>query len=47
MAHLILLGEIIKERVKGKYPSRKAYETKFIRDGIDFQIDAIAFKAIG
>lgn len=41
---LSFLGEIIKERFQSKYPSRKAYETKFIRDGIDFQVDAIAFR---
>lgn len=41
---LSFLGEIIKERFSGKYPARKAFETKFIREGIDFQIDAIAFK---
>jgi len=41
---LSFLGEIIKERFNGKYPARKAFETKFIREGIDFQIDAIAFK---
>ena len=42
---LSFLGEIIKERFHSKYPARKAYETKFIRDGIAFQVDAIAFKA--
>jgi enamine deaminase RidA (YjgF/YER057c/UK114 family) len=41
---LSFLGEIIKERFDGKYPARKAFETKFIREGISFQIDAIAFK---
>ena len=41
---LLFLGEIIKERFQGKYPARKAYETKFIRDGIAFQVDAIAFR---
>ena len=41
---LSLLGKIIEERFNGKYPARKAFETKFIRDGIHFQIDAIAFK---
>ncbi|MDR2717492.1 MAG: RidA family protein [Treponema sp.] len=39
-----LLGKIIKERFNGKYPARKAFETKFLRDGILFQVDAIAFK---
>ncbi|WP_313184239.1 RidA family protein [Lacrimispora sp.] len=41
---LSFLGEIIKERFQRKYPARKAYETKFIRDGIAFQVDAIAFR---
>jgi enamine deaminase RidA (YjgF/YER057c/UK114 family) len=41
---LQFLAEIIKNKFHGKYPARKAFETKFIRDGIDFQIDAIAFK---
>ena len=39
-----LLGDIIKERFNGKYPARKAFETKFLRDEILFQIDAIAFR---
>ena len=41
---LSFLGGIIKERINGKYPARKAFETKFIREGINFQIDAVAFK---
>ncbi len=41
---LTLLGKVIKERFHGKYPARKAFETKFIRDEIGFQIDAIAFR---
>ena len=41
---LLFLGKIMKERFEGKYPARKAYETKFIRDGIDFQVAAIAFR---
>lgn len=41
---LSFLGEIIKQRFNGNYPARKAFETKFIREGIIFQIDAIAFK---
>ena len=41
---LSFLGEIIRNRFNGKYPAKKAFETKFIREGIDFQIDAIAFK---
>jgi enamine deaminase RidA (YjgF/YER057c/UK114 family) len=39
-----LLGKIIKERFNGKYPARKAFETKFLREGILFQVDATAFR---
>ena len=38
------LPDIIKKHFNGKYPTRKAYTTDFIREGILFQIDAIAFK---
>ena len=38
------LPAVLKERFKGKYPTRKAYTSDFIRDGIRFQIDAIAYK---
>jgi enamine deaminase RidA (YjgF/YER057c/UK114 family) len=38
------LGKIIKERFIDKYPARKAFETKFLREGIYFQVDAIAFR---
>ncbi|GHU26273.1 enamine deaminase RidA [Spirochaetia bacterium] len=38
------LASIIKERFIGKYPARKAFETKFLREGILFQIDAIGFR---
>ena len=38
------LPEVLKERFAGKYPARKAFTSDFIRDGIRFQIDAIAFK---
>ena len=41
---LNVLPKVIKERFHGNYPTRKAYETKFVRDGIDFQIDAIAYR---
>ena len=41
---LTFLGDIIKERFQGKYPARKAYETNFIREGIAFQVDAVAFR---
>ncbi len=38
------LAAVIKKRFDGKYPTRKAYTTDFIREGILFQIDAIAYK---
>ncbi|MGN0578519.1 MAG: RidA family protein [Ruminiclostridium sp.] len=41
---LNVLPEIIKQRFKGKYPVRKAFTSDFIREGIKFQIDAIAYK---
>ena len=41
---LNFLPEIIKKRFQGNYPARKAFETKFIREGIDFQIDAVAYR---
>ena len=44
IADLSYLGDIIKSRFGGNYPARKAFETKFIREGIRFQIDAIAFR---
>ena len=44
IADLSYLGEIIKKRFGGNYPARKAFETKFIREGIRFQVDAIAFR---
>ncbi|MPM81528.1 hypothetical protein SDC9_128582 [bioreactor metagenome] len=44
IADLSYLGEIIKKRFGGNYPSRKAFETKFVREGIRFQVDAIAFR---
>ena len=37
------LSAVLKERFAGKYPTRKAYTTDFIRSGILFQIDAIAY----
>lgn len=36
------LSAAIKEKFRGGYPVRKAFETKFIREGILFQVDAIA-----
>lgn len=44
ISDLNYLPPIIKDRFNGKYPTRKAYETKFIREGIAFQIDAIAYR---
>lgn len=41
---LMLLPAVIKKRFKGHYPARIALETKFIRPGISFQLDAIAYK---
>ena len=41
---LNLLPAVLKDRFKGKYPTRKAYTSDFIREGIRFQIDAIAYK---
>ena len=38
------LPAVIKKCFGGKYPTRKAYTTDFIRDGILFQIDVIAYK---
>lgn len=47
ISELSFLGDIIKNRFHGKYPARKAFETKFIREGIAFQVDAIAFREEG
>ncbi len=41
---LVYLADVIKTRFHENYPARKAYETKFIRDGIAFQVDAVAYK---
>lgn len=38
------LADVLKERFAGKYPARKAFTSDFIREGIRFQIDAIAYK---
>ena len=38
------LSAIIKKYFNGKYPTRKAFTSDFIREGIAFQIDAIAYK---
>lgn len=44
IADLTLLPPILRARLAGKYPARKAYATTFIRDSIAFQIDAIAYR---
>lgn len=41
---LYILPKVISERFQGNYPARKAYKTSFIREGIAFQIDAIAYR---
>ena len=38
------LADIIREKFPGRYPARKAFETRFLREGILFQVDAIACK---
>lgn len=38
------LPKVLKDRFADKYPARKAYTSDFIRDGIRFQIDAMAYK---
>ncbi|MCR5805599.1 MAG: RidA family protein [Oscillospiraceae bacterium] len=38
------LADVIRKRFNGKYPTRKAFTSDFIRAGIRFQIDAIAYK---
>ena len=38
------LPDVIRKYFNGKYPTRKAYTSEFIREGIAFQIDAIAYK---
>jgi Putative translation initiation inhibitor, yjgF family len=44
IADLAYLGNIIKNRFHGTYPARKAFETRFIREGIRFQADAVAYR---
>jgi enamine deaminase RidA (YjgF/YER057c/UK114 family) len=43
-----VLEKVIKERFNGKYPARKSIQTEFAHrggeDGLQFQLDAIAFK---
>lgn len=44
IADLVCLGDCIKARFGSAYPARKAFETTFIREGILFQVDAIAYR---
>lgn len=44
ISDLSYLADIIKARFHGQYPARKAYETAFLREGIAFQLDAIAYR---
>lgn len=44
ISDLNYLSDVLKDRFKGKYPARKAFSSQFIREGILFQIDAIAYK---
>ena len=41
---LNVLPAVLKDRFAGKYPTRKAFTSDFIRDGIRFQIDAVAYR---
>ena len=45
ISDLVFLADVIKQRFGSNYPARKAYETKFIREGIRFQVDAVAYQA--
>ena len=38
------LPAVLKQRFKNGYPVRKAFTSEFIREGILFQLDAIAYK---
>ena len=38
------LADVLRSRFNGKYPTRKAFTSDFIREGIRFQVDAIAYK---
>jgi enamine deaminase RidA (YjgF/YER057c/UK114 family) len=44
ISDLSVIKEVFKKRFNGKYPSRKAFQTEFIVEGLLFQLDAIAFK---
>ena len=38
-----VMEKVIKERFKGKYPVRKSFQTAFAGEGLQFQVDAIAY----
>ena len=38
------LPKVLKDRFDSRYPAGKAYTSDFIRDGIRFRIDAVAYK---
>ena len=40
-----VMEKVFIERFNGKYPVRKSIQTDFAYAGIDFQLDAIAFKS--
>lgn len=46
--NISVLEKVIRERFNGKYPARKSIQTEFAHrggeDGLQFQLDAIAFK---
>lgn len=44
IADLEYLPPVLKEKFRGNYPVRKAFETRFLRDGILFQLDAVALQ---
>lgn len=44
ISDLNYLSDVIKKRFNGKYSVRKAFTSDFIREGICFQADAIAYK---
>ena len=44
IADLPAVKVVFKERFGGKYPSRKAFQTDFVVEGLLFQLDAIAYK---
>ena len=39
-----IMEEVFKNRFKGKYPVRKSISTDFAHNGLEFQIDGVAYK---